>query len=93
MNRLNLPVVSIIFNNDSLGWIKHVQKDYFQENYISTDYSHIDFATVAKGFGLRSYTARTIDDVKEFMALERSPEGPAVIEIISDQWETPVIGW
>jgi acetolactate synthase-1/2/3 large subunit len=92
MKRLNLPVVSIIFNNDTLGWIKHVQKDYYQENYISTDYSHIDFATVAKGFGLRSYTARSIDELKEFMALERSPEGPALIEIISDQWETPVIG-
>lgn len=92
MKRLNLPVVSIVFNNDTLGWIKHVQKDYFQENYISTDYSHIDFATVAKGFGLRSYTARTIDEVKEFMALEKNPDGPAVIEIISDQWETPVIG-
>lgn len=92
MRRLNLPVVSIIFNNSTLGWIKHVQKSAFQENYISTDYSQVDFATVAKGFGVRSYTARNLEQVEEYIGLEASPNGPAVIEIISDQWETPVLG-
>lgn len=92
MRRLNLPVVSIIFNNSALGWIKHVQKNAFQENYISTDYSQVDFATVAKGFGVRSYTARNLEQVEEYMSLEGSPNGPAVIELISDQWETPVLG-
>jgi acetolactate synthase-1/2/3 large subunit len=92
MKRLELPVVTVVFNNDTLGWIKHVQKDYFEQNYVSTDFSHVDFATVAKGFGVRSYTARSIDELKEFMALEESPRGPALIDVISDQWETPVIG-
>jgi len=91
MKRLDLPVVTIVFNNDTLGWIKHVQKDYYNKQYISTDYSHIDFATVAKGFGVRSYTVRSIDEVNACLLRERSPEGPAVIEIISDQWETPVL--
>ena len=86
-----MPVVSIVFNNDTLGWIKHVQRDYYQENYISTDYSHIDFATVAKGFGVRGYTAYNLDQLKQFLALEQSPDGPAVIEVISDQWESPVL--
>jgi len=92
MKRLNLPVVSIIFNNSTLGWIKHVQKNYFKENYISTDYSQVDFATVAKGFGVRSYSARSIEEVQEIMNLEKTPVGPAVIDVISDQWETPVLG-
>lgn len=30
--------------------------------------------------------------VEEYIGLEASPNGPAVIEIISDQWETPVLG-
>jgi acetolactate synthase-1/2/3 large subunit len=92
MRRLELPIVSIVFNNDTLGWIKHVQKDYFQQNYISTDYNHINFATVAQGFGVRGYTAGTIEEFQEFIALEKTPDGPAVIEVLSDQWETPVIG-
>jgi acetolactate synthase-1/2/3 large subunit len=92
MRRFELPIVSIIFNNDTLGWIKHVQKSAFEENYISTDYCHIDFATVAKGFGVRSYTATTIAELQEYIAREKSPQGPVVIEVISDQWETPVLG-
>jgi acetolactate synthase-1/2/3 large subunit len=92
MRRLDLPIVSVIFNNSTLGWIKHVQKSVFKENYISTDFTQVDFATVAKGFGVRSYSARTLEEVQEYMALEQSPKGPAVIEVISDQWETPVLG-
>ncbi|MCP4749481.1 MAG: thiamine pyrophosphate-binding protein [Proteobacteria bacterium] len=90
MSRLGLPVVNIIFNNDVLGWIKHVQKDFYKEQYFGTDYSHIDFATVAKGFGVRSTTVRTMDELNACLSREESPKGPVVIEVISDQWETPV---
>jgi len=92
MKRYNLPIVTIVFNNDTLGWIKHVQRDYYEENYISTDFSHVDFAMVAKGFGARSYTARTLDEFKQYMERETSPDGPALIDVISDQWESPVLG-
>jgi acetolactate synthase-1/2/3 large subunit len=92
MKRLDLPVVTLIFNNDTLGWIKHVQKNYYDQNYVSTDFSHVDFATVASGFGTRSYTATTLDEVRDFLAAEESPAGPALIDILSDQWETPVQG-
>ena len=92
MSRLKLPVVTVLLNNDVLGWIKHVQKDYYKENYVSTDFSHVDFATVAKGFGARGYTARTLGEFEEFLAKEKSPKGPAVIEVISDQWASPIIG-
>ena len=92
MNRMKLPVVTVLFNNDTLGWIKHNQKNVFNENYISTDFAHVDFATVAKGFGARSYTVTTIDELNEALAQEKSPQGPVVIEVISDQWETPVLG-
>ncbi len=92
MKRLNLPVVTLVFNNDTLGWIKHVQKSYYDQNYVSTDFAHVDFATVASGFGARAYTARTLDEVREALAQEANPDGPAVIDVISDQWETPVLG-
>ena len=66
--------------------------NYYDQNYVSTDFSHVDFATVAKGFGARSYTATTLDEVRDALAKETNPDGPAVIDIISDQWETPVQG-
>ena len=90
MARLKLPVVSVILNNDTLGWIKHVQRDHYDKNYVSTDYAHVDFATVAQGFGVRGYTVTTLDELREALVKEARPEGPAVIEVISDQWESPV---
>ena len=93
MARLNLPVVTMVFNNDTLGWIKHAQKDYYHGNYISTDFSHVDFATVAKGFGVNSYTARTIDELEDCLNKAEAPDGPMVIDVMSDQWETPVLSF
>ena len=92
MNRFKLPIVTMVFNNDTLGWIKHVQQNYYDQNYVSTDFSHVDFATVAKGFGARGYTATSLDEVRTALEQETKPDGPAVIDIISDQWETPVQG-
>lgn len=90
MARFKMPIVSVILNNDTLGWIKHVQKNHYDQNYISTDFAHVDFATVAKGFGARSYTVTSLDELREALAMEANPEGPAVIDVISDQWESPV---
>jgi acetolactate synthase-1/2/3 large subunit len=91
MKRCNLPVITVVFNNDTLGWIKHVQRDYYEENYISTDFSHVDFATVAKGFGARAYTARTLAEFQHCMEMETAPDGPVLIDVISNQWESPVL--
>jgi acetolactate synthase I/II/III large subunit len=91
MNRLKLPVVVLVLNNNVLGWIKHAQKFGYKENYISTDFSLVDFATVAKGFGARGYTVRSLEELKDCLAKEKSPQGPAVIDVIVDQWESPVL--
>ena len=91
MVRFNLPVISILFNNDTLAWIKHSEKNCFKNGYISTDFHHVDFASVAKGFGSRGYTVRNADELTAALKQERSPKGPAVIDVISDQWETPVL--
>jgi acetolactate synthase-1/2/3 large subunit len=91
MNRLKLPIVALVLNNSVFGWIKHVQRDFYDAKYISTDFATVDFATVAKGFGVRSYKVKSIEELDQALLLEESPQGPAVIEIISDQWESPVI--
>jgi acetolactate synthase I/II/III large subunit len=90
MTRFKLPILTIILNNDTLGWIKHVQRDHYDQNYISTDFSHIDFSVVAKGFGLRSYRVTDLAGLRECLDKEKNPQGPALIEVISDQWSSPV---
>lgn len=91
MARLKLPVVAIVFNNDSLGWVKHTQQKRFKDGHISTDFQHVDFSVVARGFGARDYTVQTTDELTAALEQERCPEGPAVIDVMTDQWETPVL--
>jgi acetolactate synthase-1/2/3 large subunit len=91
MARLELPVVTILFNNDTLAWIKHVEKNRFKEGFISTDFRHVDFATVARGFGARAYTVKTMDELGAALESEKTPKGPALIDMCTDQWETPVL--
>ncbi len=91
MARLELPVVAVLFNNDTLGWMKHVEKKRLGGRYISTDFRHVDFATVARGFGARGYTVRTSAELAAALAQERTPRGPAVIDVATDQWSTPVL--
>jgi acetolactate synthase-1/2/3 large subunit len=90
MARFKLPVLTIILNNDTLGWIKHVQRDHYDQNYISTDFSHVNFSVVASGFGLRSYRVTDLQQLRECLDKEANPDGPALIEVISDQWSSPV---
>jgi acetolactate synthase-1/2/3 large subunit len=91
MARLELPVVAVLFNNDALAWMKHVEKKRLDGRYISTDFRHVDFATVARGFGASGYTVRTSAELAAALAQERTPKGPAVIDVATDQWSTPVL--
>ena len=90
MSRYKLPILTILLNNDTLGWIKHVQRDHYDQNYVSTDFSHVNFSVAASGFGLRTYRVNDIGELRECLDKEKSPEGPALIEVISDQWTSPV---
>ena len=91
MARLKLPVVAIVFNNDSLGWVKHVQQKRFKDGHISTDFQHVDFSVVARGFGARGYAVQTTDELTAALEQERCPEGPAVIDVMIDEWKTPLL--
>ena len=90
MSRYKLPVLTILLNNDTLGWIKHVQRDYYDQNYVSTDFSHVNFSVAASGFGLRTYRVNNLSELRECLDQEANPQGPALIEVISDQWTSPV---
>ncbi len=93
MVRLKLPVVTLVFNNSTLAWIKHIQRDRYQENYISTDFNTVDFAKVAEGFGVKGHNVCELDELKFVLEQNAKPTEPVVISITTDQWETPVLAF
>jgi acetolactate synthase I/II/III large subunit len=91
MARLKLPVVTLVFNNSILGWIKHIQKQDYDEQYISTDFTHVDFSMVAKGFGAKGYQVDHLEGLTDCFKACSKISNPVVIDITVDQWETPVL--
>ncbi|SDK57581.1 Acetolactate synthase large subunit [Natronorubrum texcoconense] len=79
--RLELPIIVVVLNDESYGIIRHRQRlEYGRET--AADYSSSDFATVARGFGARGETIRSIDDLdilEEYC--ESEPSVPLVLDV------------
>ena len=59
ITRLNVPIVLIQCSNGSFGWIKELQHLYHGQRYFSVDFSTVDYAAIARGFG---FDAVDVDD-------------------------------
>ena len=55
VKRENIPVKIVVMNNEALGMIRHLQRDYFDCVYADTSdgsgFSSCDFSDVAKAYG------------------------------------------
>lgn len=58
VKRENIPVKMIVMNNEALGMIRHLQRDYFDCVYADTSdgsgFSSCDFSDVAQAYGISS---------------------------------------
>ena len=78
--RLNLPIISIIVNNTSLGMIRQLQKVMYNERYMSCELDYqMDFAAYASSFGIPSESVSTPDDFAEAFQKAMQADGPFVI--------------
>ena len=61
--RLNLPIISIIVNNTSLGMIRQLQKVMYDERYIVCELDYpMDYAKYAESFGIKAETVSSQED-------------------------------
>jgi len=82
IKRERLPIKIFIFNNYSLGMIRHFQEMYFQKNYMQTvegrGYDTPDFENIAKAYNMYYICYKELSDISDkFMKIE----GPVLIEI------------
>ncbi|HLJ61129.1 MAG TPA: thiamine pyrophosphate-binding protein [bacterium] len=91
--RMGLPIVSVVLNNSSLGWIKHVAASRFAQEMVSEGFLDVKFADAAGALGA---TAERVDALDRFEAAFRAAvrdetSRPWVIEARSCDVETPVL--
>lgn len=71
--RLRLPITLVHFNNGTYGWIKMLQKLYFDERYFGVDFGpQTDYVAAAEAFGVRGVRIEHPDQL-----------GPALAEALT----------
>jgi acetolactate synthase-1/2/3 large subunit len=77
--RIGAPVIAVIVDNQTLGYVKALQHSLYGDRFISVDFLDVDYGAVARAFGC--YGARVEDPA----------DLPAVLREAIDSGETAVI--
>ncbi|MBS3681020.1 thiamine pyrophosphate-binding protein [Ornithinibacillus massiliensis] len=82
--RENIPVIALVFNNNSYGTIRMHQEIHYPTRVIGTDLGEVSFSALAKAVGAQGYTVSTIEAFKNALIQALNSNTPSVIEIITD---------
>lgn len=96
ISRLNLPVVIIQCDNGTYGWIKELQHLYHDQRYYSVDFTRIDYASIARGFGIRGYHVEDPADLHSTLQDALAAGRPAFVNVVTEPQMTetpPVSTW
>ena len=81
--RYNIPVTSIVFSNSVFGWIKAGQKSGFGERFYNVDFDRTDHASVARAFGVKSWTVEDPEQLVSVLREAIAHDGPTLVDVIS----------
>jgi pyruvate dehydrogenase (quinone)/pyruvate oxidase len=88
--KYSLPVKIFIIKNDTLGQIKWEQMVFLGNPEYVCDLQPIDFAAVARGFGVPAFTIDKPDECGSVIENALGMSGPVLIECIVDANEPPM---
>lgn len=78
--KYNLPVINLVFSNDSFGFIEAEQEDTKQTKY-GVKILGADFAKVAEGLGAVGFTVTDAKDLPEVFDMAKKSTQPVVIDL------------
>jgi pyruvate dehydrogenase (quinone)/pyruvate oxidase len=88
--KYRLDVKIVVIKNDSLGEVKWKQVVVLGNPEYACDLQPIDFAAVARGFGLAAFTIERPEECAEVLSRAMSTPGPVLIEAVVDPNEPPL---
>jgi pyruvate dehydrogenase (quinone) len=88
--KYKLPIKIFVIKNNSLGQIKWEQLVFLGNPEYECDLQPIDFAAVARGFGVAGFTISDPKECGQTIDAAMALEGPALIEAVVDQNEPPM---
>jgi acetolactate synthase-1/2/3 large subunit len=88
-----LPIISIIVNNNGLGMIRQLQHVFFDRRYTACDLPAVDFTAFAAAFGVPAVRTASWQDFAQAFAGAMAADGPRVIvaDVDADDLVTPMV--
>jgi acetolactate synthase-1/2/3 large subunit len=81
----DIPVKTVVMNNGKLGMVRQFQTVFMKKRFASTDLGkHVDFCTVAKGFGVEAIRVERKEDLAEALKKAADHPGPIVVDVEID---------
>ncbi len=79
----NLPIKIFIINNASLHMVSLMQNGFLEGRHVGTieDYSAPDFRKVGEAYGIKSYQASAMDEIKNIIMHCMQNNDPEIIDI------------
>ena len=80
----NIPIVSVVFNNGALGWVKHGQGD----RNIACDFADFDHAGIARAIGCGGIRVEHPSQLEPALKEALTSEKPTVVDVKTSLTET-----
>ncbi|MEM9048598.1 MAG: thiamine pyrophosphate-dependent enzyme [Pseudomonadota bacterium] len=87
--RYDIPLVTIVFNDNAFGNVRRFQEDLYGGRTIATDLASPDFVALAKSFGLAGDRADTPDALGRCISDALAARRPTVIEVPVGTFPSP----
>ena len=85
----NIPLVAIVFNDNTYGNVKRQQKEWFDGRYIASDLHNPDYQKLADAMGMRGYRAESPDALKNTLLKAFEARQPCLIEVPVGEMPSP----
>lgn len=90
--KYNLPIINVIFSNDSFGFIEAEQEDTKQTKY-GVDLLGADYAKIGEGLGAKAFTVTHRSQLKAVFDEAQKSKQPVVIDVkLENKRPLPVEG-
>ena len=81
-----LPIISVIFNNNTLGMVRQWQSVFYENRYSSTDMNKkMDYIKIADGFGAKGFKCETLEEFEKVFENALKEKVPVWIECAIDK--------
>lgn len=88
LNRYNIPVKVVVFDNQALGMVRQWQELFFDQRYSEVDLSdNPDFAKVAQAFGIPSLRIERDEEILPAIDRLLNSDGPLLVHMLIDPKE------